>query len=54
METMLATYAVAWAAVGLYVAWLARQNGRLARRMEQLEHAAGEERDPVETRANAA
>jgi len=37
METLLATYAVAWAVVSAYVAWLAARNGRLARRLERLE-----------------
>lgn len=37
METLLATYAVAWAVVSAYVLWLAVGNGRLARRLERLE-----------------
>lgn len=37
METLLAAYAIAWAAVTAYVVWLAVGNGRLARRLERLE-----------------
>jgi CcmD family protein len=37
METLLAAYAVAWAAVSAYVLWLAAGNVRLARRLERLE-----------------
>ena len=43
METLLATYAVAWAAVTAYVSWLAAANGRLARRVERLETLLGEQ-----------
>jgi hypothetical protein len=37
METLLATYAVAWAAVTAYASWIAVANGRLARRVKSLE-----------------
>jgi CcmD family protein len=37
METLLATYAVAWAVVSAYVIWLSVGNGRLARRLKRLE-----------------
>lgn len=44
MGTLLATYAVAWAAVTTYVSWLAAANGRLARRVESLEARLGGQR----------
>ena len=44
MGTLLAAYAVAWAAVTAYVSWLAISNGRLARRVEGLEARLGEQR----------
>jgi len=37
METLLAAYAVAWAAVSAYVLWLAAKNVQLFRRIERLE-----------------
>ena len=37
METLLATYAVAWATVSVYVLGLAVANRRLARRLERIE-----------------
>jgi hypothetical protein len=37
METLLAAYAVAAAAVSAYVLWMAAGNRRLVRRLEQLE-----------------
>lgn len=37
MDFLLATYAVAWAAVSAYVLWLVAANGRLARRLDRLE-----------------
>ena len=47
METLLVTYAVAWAAVSAYAAWLAIGNGRLTRRLERLEALIGEQPDDV-------
>lgn len=44
METLLATYAIAWAAVSAYVIGLAAANARLARRLERLESMIGEPR----------
>jgi len=45
METLLASYAVAWAAVSAYVVWLAVGNARLSRRLERLEsHSAKPQR----------
>ncbi len=43
METLLAAYAVAWAAVSAYVLWLAAGNSRLARRLEWLETLLGKQ-----------
>lgn len=43
METLLATYGVAWAAVTAYMSWLAIANGRLARRVKNLEAHLGEQ-----------
>lgn len=43
METLLVTYAVAWAAVSAFTAWLAIGNGRLTRRLERLETLIGEQ-----------
>jgi hypothetical protein len=39
METMAWAYVFAWAAVIAYVTWLAVQNGRLGRRLEELERS---------------
>jgi CcmD family protein len=44
METLLATYAVAWAAVSVYVIGLAVANARLARRLKRLEALFSESR----------
>ena len=44
METLLATYALAWAAVSAYTIRLAAANARLARRLERLESLIGEPR----------
>lgn len=44
METLLATYAIAWAAVSAYVIRLAVTNARLARRLNRLESLVGESR----------
>jgi hypothetical protein len=43
METLLATYAVAWAVVTVYASWIAVANGRLARRVESLKARLGEQ-----------
>jgi CcmD family protein len=40
METMVAAYVFAWAAVTAYLAWLAVQNGHLGRRLDELERLA--------------
>ena len=40
MGTLFATYAVAWAAVAAYIARLAIENARLARRLQRLEEQA--------------
>lgn len=37
METMVCTYVFAWALVTAYLTWLAVQNGRLRRRLDELE-----------------
>jgi CcmD family protein len=42
METLIATYIVAWAAVSGYVVWLTVANARLARRLERLEVHIGQ------------
>lgn len=54
METLLATFAVAWAAVSIYAAWLAVENGRLARRLEQLEDVVREQQGTTVSRAKVA
>lgn len=43
MGTLLATYALAWAAVGAYVARLVIGSRRLSRRLERLEKTVGNE-----------
>jgi hypothetical protein len=47
MEILLVTYAVAWAAVSAYAAWLAIGSGRLGRRLERLESLIGEKPDDL-------
>ena len=37
METMVAAYVFAWAAVTAYMAWLGVQNRRLCRRLDELD-----------------
>jgi hypothetical protein len=54
METLLATYAVAGAAVTAYVLWIAVSNGRLARRVESLEARLGEQQADETPRARVA
>jgi CcmD family protein len=54
METLLAAYAVAWAAVGAYVLWLASGNFRLARRLERLETLLGKQQTNETPRAKVA
>ena len=54
METLLATYAVAWAAVSVYVLWLAATNVRLARRLDRLETFFDEQRSDEAPRAKVA
>ena len=54
METLLATYAVAWAVVSAYVLWLAAGNGRLARRLERLETLLGKQQTNETPRAKVA
>jgi hypothetical protein len=54
MQTLLATYAIAWVAVSACVTWLAVGNGRLARRVDRLEALLDERRDDSTPRANAA
>jgi hypothetical protein len=44
METLLTTYAVAWAAVSAYVIGLAVANARLAGRLKRLEALFSESR----------
>jgi CcmD family protein len=45
MESVIAAYLIAWAAVSGYVGWLAVQNGRLARRLDELEKLIDERGD---------
>jgi len=40
METMVCAYVFAWAVVTAYLTWLAVQNGRLCRRLDELERPA--------------
>jgi hypothetical protein len=40
METMVCAYVFAWAVVTVYLTWLAVQNGRLCRRLDELERRA--------------
>jgi hypothetical protein len=40
METMASTYVFAWAVVTVYITWLAIQNGRLSRRLDELQRPA--------------
>ena len=40
METMACAYVFAWAVVTAYLTWLAVWNGRLCRRLDELERAA--------------
>jgi CcmD family protein len=54
METLLATYAVAWAAVSAYVILLAAGNRRLNRRLERLEALLGQQQIDKLPRANVA
>jgi CcmD family protein len=54
METLLIMFAVAWAAIGAYAGRLAVENGRLARRLEQLERAAGERVEAKQFRSRVA
>ena len=37
METMACAFVFAWAVVTVYLTWLAVQNGRLCRRLDELE-----------------
>jgi CcmD family protein len=37
MGALIAAYLAGWVAVSAYVSWLAVQNGRLARRLEELQ-----------------
>ncbi len=54
METLLATYAVAWAVVSAYVLLIAAGNGRLARRLERLESHLAKPHSGEMLRAKAA
>jgi CcmD family protein len=54
METLLATYAVAWAVVSAYILWLAAGNVRLARRLERLETLLGKQQSDETPRAKVA
>jgi CcmD family protein len=54
METLLATYAIAWTAVTAYVLWLAAANGRLARRLERLETLLAKQQTNQTPRAKVA
>jgi CcmD family protein len=54
MEMLLATYAIAWAVVSVYVIGLAAANARLARRLERLESLVGEPRTSDVPRARVA
>jgi len=47
METLLITYAIAWAMVSAYAAWLAIVHRRLFRRFERLEMLVGKEQDSI-------
>jgi len=40
MEAMVYAYVFAWAMVTAYLTWLAVQNGRLSRRLDELERSA--------------
>jgi hypothetical protein len=52
METMVYAYVFAWAVVTAYLTWLALQNGRLCRRLDELERPA--QRGGGEKRSKAA
>jgi CcmD family protein len=54
MDTLLATYAVAWATVSAYVLWLAAVNGRLARRLDRLETLLDQQSTDATHRARVA
>lgn len=54
METLLGTYALAWAMVSAYVIWLAVGNSRLTRRLDCLESMRGKCQDGGATTAKAA
>lgn len=54
METMAGAYVFAWTAVTAYLAWLAVQNRRLARRLDELERSAQVGVDETRSPARAA
>lgn len=54
MQTLLATYAVAWAVVSAYVSWIAVRNRRLTRRLEQLDALMDEQQAGATTSARVA
>jgi hypothetical protein len=43
MATLAIAFILAWVAVSAYVSWLAIQNRRLTRRLDELEAAIGDE-----------
>ena len=54
METMVYAYVFAWAVVTAYLTWLALQNGRLCRRLDELERHAQSKVSADRTSAKAA
>jgi hypothetical protein len=51
METLLAAYAIAWAALSTYVVWLTAGNCRLNGRLKRLEALLGKQ--PTNEKPNA-
>ncbi len=54
MATLVAAYLIGWAAVSAYVCWLSAQNGRLAKRPDEIEAILGDAENHNRDRANAA
>jgi CcmD family protein len=54
MESLLIAYGGAWLAIAAYVGWTARQNARLARRLDELEALLQERHDGERVRSRAA
>jgi hypothetical protein len=54
MGSLIAAYVGGWLAVAGYTAWLGIQNGRLARRLDELEALIDSRREQANRRTKAA